>query len=231
MRRRGEGEMRAQPIEIVSEAGALPGELVSSPEASGLVIFAHGSGSGARSPRNRYVAQTIQSQGLATMLFDLLTDAEQDIVSKRFNIGLLTQRLLAAITWAGREPAVSRLPIGLFGASTGAAAALRAAAILDGLIHGVVSRGGRTDLTGESISEIVAPTLLIVGALDEEVLALNRETFAALTCEKRLAVVPGATHLFEEEGTLREVATLASVWFKTHLRGAVGQQPTGAPLV
>lgn len=223
--------MRARPIEVPLGNGSLPGELVSGPDARGIVIFAHGSGSGARSPRNRYVAQTIQSQGLATLLFDLLTDSEQDIVSKRFDIGLLTQRLLTAITWVGREPSVAHLPVGLFGASTGAAAALRAAATLNGLIHAVVSRGGRTDLTGEGLSEIVSPTLLIVGALDEEVLTLNRETFAQLSCEKRLAVVPGATHLFEEEGALREVATLAAVWFKTHLRQGLEHRATGAPLV
>lgn len=210
--------MEARPVEIPSDAGGLPGELVTGPHATGLVIFAHGSGSGARSPRNRYVAQTIQSEGIATLLFDLLTDQEQEKASKRFDIGLLTQRLLATVSWAGRERSLAQLPIGLFGASTGAAAALRAAAVLDGLVHAVVSRGGRTDLTGDSIGDVVSPTLLIVGGLDDEVIELNRQSLGELRCEKRLVVVPGASHLFEEEGSLREVASLAALWFKSHLK-------------
>jgi dienelactone hydrolase len=218
MARKEREGMEARPVEIPSDAGFLPGELVTGPRAAGLVIFAHGSGSGARSPRNRFVAQTIQSEGVATLLFDLLTDQEQEKVSKRFDIGLLTQRLLNTVAWAGREPSVARLPIGLFGASTGAAAALRAAAVLDGLVQAVVLRGGRTDLTGDSIADVVSPTLLIVGGLDDEVIELNRQSLGELRCEKRLVVVPGASHLFEEEGALREVASLAALWFRSHLK-------------
>lgn len=211
--------MQARPIEIpVSTGSVLVGELTEGPGARGLVVFAHGSGSGAKSPRNRYVAQALQHEGMATLLFDLLTDVEQEKVSKRFDIGLLTERLLQAVAWAGRQPSVSTLPIGIFGASTGAAAALRAAATLDGLVQAVVSRGGRTDLTGDTIRDVVSPTLLIVGGRDNEVLALNQRTIEELRCEKRLAVVPGATHLFEEDGALKEVSSLAALWFKGHLR-------------
>ncbi len=210
--------MQARPVEVLVSSGALAGELTDGPGAQGLVVFAHGSGSGARSPRNRYVAQALQREGLATLLFDLLTDSEQEKVSKRFDIELLTERLLEAVAWAGRQQSIGALPVGIFGASTGAAAALRAAATLNGLVQAVVSRGGRTDLTGEAVRDVVSPTLLIVGGQDQEVLELNQRTLRELRCEKRLAVVPGATHLFEETGALKEVASLAALWFKSHLR-------------
>ena len=210
--------MRARPVSIPFTGGTLSGELTEGPQARGIVIFAHGSGSGASSPRSRCVAQALQREGIATLLFDLLTGEEQEKVSKRFDISLLTERLLNAVAWIGREPTLGRLPIGFFGASTGAAAALRAAATLDGLVQAVVSRGGRTDLTGRSIVDVVSPTLLVVGERDEDVLALNQQTIKELRCEKRLAVIPGATHLFEEEGALQAVAEVAAVWFKNHLR-------------
>lgn len=210
--------MQSRPVEIPVDAGVLTGELTAGPGARGLVVFAHGSGSSSKSPRNQYVAKAIQQEGLATLLFDLLTESEQESVSKRFDIALLTERLLHSLTWVGRQTEVGRLPVGLFGASTGAAAALKAAATLDGLVHAVVSRGGRTDLAGDSVAEVVSPTLLIVGGKDDEVLELNRRTLSALRCEKRLAVVPGATHLFEEPGALKEVASVAALWLRSHLR-------------
>lgn len=210
--------MQSRPIEIPVDGGVLIGELTAGPGARGLVVFAHGSGSSSKSPRNQYVAKAIQQEGLATLLFDLLTESEQESVSKRFDIPLLTERLLHSLTWVGRQPEVARLPVGLFGASTGAAAALKAAATLDGLVQAVVSRGGRTDLAGDSVAEVVSPTLLIVGGKDDEVLELNRRTLGALRCEKRLAVVPGATHLFEEPGALKEVSSVAALWLRSHLR-------------
>ncbi len=210
--------MQSRPVEIPVDAGVLTGELTAGPGARGLVVFAHGSGSSSKSPRNQYVAKAIQQEGLATLLFDLLTESEQESVSKRFDIALLTERLLHSLAWVGRQPEVGRLPVGLFGASTGAAAALKAAATLDGLVHAVVSRGGRTDLAGDSVAEVVSPTLLIVGGKDDEVLELNRRTLGALRCEKRLAVVPGATHLFEEPGALKEVSSVAALWLRSHLR-------------
>ncbi len=210
--------MQSRPVEIPVDAGVLTGELTAGPGARGLVVFAHGSGSSSKSPRNQYVAKAIQQEGLATLLFDLLTESEQESVSKRFDIPLLTERLLHSLTWVGRQPEIARLPVGLFGASTGAAAALKVAAMLDGLVQAVVSRGGRTDLAGDSVAEVVSPTLLIVGGKDDEVLELNRRTLSALQCEKRLAVVPGATHLFEEPGALKEVASLAALWLRSHLR-------------
>lgn len=218
--------MQGRPVEIPFDGGALLGELTTAPGARGLVVFAHGSGSSSKSPRNRYVAQAIQHEGLATLLFDLLTEAEQESVSKRFDISLLAERLMQALAWVRRQPEVAQLPIGLFGASTGAAAALRVAAKLDGLVHAVVSRGGRTDLAGDCVTEVVSPTLLIVGGNDEEVLELNRRTSTTLRCEKRLAVVPGATHLFEEPGALKEVASIAALWFKAHLRRGQAEPAT-----
>lgn len=183
----------------------------------GIILFAHGSGSSRHSPRNQFVAGVLQEHGFATLLLDLLTEEEQFVISKRFDIALLTTRVVEAIHWVREHPQLRHLPAGLFGASTGAAAALRAAAVVPQAIGAVVCRGGRTDLTGPLLKQVSAATLLVVGSEDREVLALNQQTLAELTCEKRLAVIPGATHLFEEQGALDDVAHLAAFWFKTHL--------------
>jgi putative phosphoribosyl transferase len=212
----------SEPIEvIISAAGVeLQADLcVVSPERlDGIVVFAHGSGSGRRSPRNQLVANVLNQHGFATLLVDLLTPAEQFIVSKRFDIPLLTTRLSEVVYWIRSDSRVRAQAIGLFGASTGAAAALRVAAIMNPHISCVVCRGGRTDLTGNLIQKVRAPTLLIVGGEDKEVLTINHKTIDELTCTKRLAVVPGATHLFEEQGALDDVAHIASYWFKNHMR-------------
>ena len=192
--------------------------LLSLPEpADGIVLFAHGSGSSRLSPRNTYVAEALQSAGLATLLFDLLTDAEATDRARVFDIPLLAERLLMATEWIARERETAAAPLGYFGASTGAAAALVAAAQSGRDIAAVVSRGGRPDLAGEYLARVTSPTLLIVGGADDTVLDLNRAALARLNCEKELSVVPGATHLFEEPGTLDEVIELARNWFLTHL--------------
>jgi dienelactone hydrolase len=191
-------------------------------EAGGLVIFVHGSGSGRLSPRNQFVAESLARRGLGSLLFDLLTEPEQRLDNLtgelRFDIDLLTGRLVEVIDWVGRDPDLRSLRIGLFGASTGAAAALLAAAARPDVVHAVVSRGGRTDLAEAALSQVRAPTLQIVGAWDPMVLELNQRISHALRCEQRLEVVAGATHLFEEPGTLEEVARLARDWFGTHLQ-------------
>jgi alpha-beta hydrolase superfamily lysophospholipase len=200
----------------------LDGELAAPANADGLVIFAHGSGSSRRSPRNQEVARALRKAGLGTLLFDLLTPAEAAADGHdghlRFNIGLLTQRLVCAAHWVTDEDEARHLRLGLFGASTGGAAALVAAADLGKPIGAVVSRGGRPDLAGNALRRVKAPTLLIVGEHDEAVLELNEEAYDMLACEKTLALVPGATHLFEEPGALEEVARLAADWFLEHLR-------------
>jgi len=195
----------------------LEGMLTLPAGAAGLVLFAHGSGSSRLSPRNTYVARALQTAGLGTLLFDLLSDAEADDRRRVFDIPLLAERLLAAAQWAEHRTRGERLPIGFFGASTGAAAALVAAARAPMPVGAVVSRGGRPDLAGESLPEVRAPTLLIVGGDDTDVLALNREALAELTCEKALEIVPGASHLFEEPGALDWVIDLARSWFTRHL--------------
>lgn len=191
--------------------------------ARGIVLFAHGSGSGRFSPRNTYVASALCTAGLATFLFDLLTDAEAADRAKVFDIPLLAERLLLATDAIHQDAGAGDLAIGYFGASTGASAALVAAAQARTPIGAVVSRGGRPDLAGAALAKVQAPTLLIVGSLDHEVLALNRDAFAQLRCKKDLQVVSGATHLFEEPGTLEEVIILARSWFSRHLNqgGAV----------
>lgn len=196
---------------------ALPGDLQLVPGARGLVLFAHGSGSSRHSPRNRQVAQALQDEALATLLFDLLDEREAEDRANVFDIGLLTQRVVDALAWVRREPGLAALPVGLFGASTGAAAALRAAAACPDDVQAVVSRGGRPDLALDALPQVVAPTLLIVGGDDTQLLAPHRDALAALRCPKRLEVVPGATHLFEEPGTMDTVARLASRWFVAHL--------------
>jgi putative phosphoribosyl transferase len=184
------------------------------------VLFAHGSGSSRHSPRNKYVANQLREARLGTLLIDLLTPEEDETYRTRFDIGLLTQRLAGAARSLAREPQTKDLPVGLFGASTGAAAALEVAAALPEAIRAVVSRGGRPDLASRvALHKVKAPTLLIVGGDDAGVIELNEQAYAELGCEKRLEIVPGATHLFEEPGTLEEVARLAAEWFTRHLGG------------
>jgi dienelactone hydrolase len=184
----------------------------------GLVLFAHGSGSSRLSSRNRFVADYLRREGVATLLFDLLTEVEDRTYETRFDIDLLTHRLLGATKWVKQQPAARGHALGYFGASTGAAAALRAAAEQGDDIRAVVSRGGRPDMAMAALARVAAPTLLIVGGHDDVVIRLNRQAYAALRAEKELSVVPGATHLFEEPGTLEEVARQAAAWFTRHLR-------------
>lgn len=189
----------------------LNGELVLPPAPSGIVLFAHGSGSSRLSPRNTFVAEVLQQQGIGTLLFDLLTHAEDQAYSMRFDIDLLTRRLLIATRWVQVNSTTKDLSIGYFGASTGAAAALQAAAEMDGDIAAVVSRGGRPDLAGEiALGQVIAPTLLIVGSADYGVIELNEQAYALMQCEKKLTLIPGATHLFEETGTLKLAAQHAA---------------------
>jgi pimeloyl-ACP methyl ester carboxylesterase len=190
-------------------------------EARGIVLFAHGSGSGRFSPRNNFVAQALRETGLATLLFDLLTADEAQDRRNVFDIELLAQRLLMAAAWVRDNAETTNLPVGYFGASTGAAAALVASAKYEGPVAAIVSRGGRPDLAGPALRSVRVPTLLIVGGDDVEVLALNRVALAELRCEKELVVVPGATHLFEEPGTLEAVVEHARGWFSDHF-GEVG---------
>lgn len=212
------------PIQIALDGSNLHGDLQVPSDALGLVIFVHGSGSSRFSPRNRYVANELNKHGLATLLLDLLTQEEQEIDDQtmqiRFDISLLGSRTTQVANWALRQPELSHLPIGLFGASTGAAAALIAAAVMPDRIAAVVSRGGRADL-GESALDIVkAPTLLIVGGDDDVVLGLNEKAMKRMRCATELHVVPGATHLFEEAGALEEVARVAADWFVKHMQVA-----------
>lgn len=196
----------------------LTGDLHVPDGACGLVVFAHGSGSGRKSRRNRSVAAHLRTQKLGTLLFDLLTPREDEQEDLRFDIPLLSERLAGAVRWSAARTEVAHQPIGLFGASTGAAAALNAAALLPGHVKAVVSRGGRPDLALGALPLVQCPTLLIVGGADGPVVDLNRAALHALRCTKELAVVPGATHLFEEPGALEEVARLAATWFGTHLK-------------
>ena len=220
------GVRRPIESEVAIPAGTvrLEGSLSWPAGAKGIVLFAHGSGSSRHSPRNRYVAGVLQEGGFATLLFDLLTAAEDRDYATRFDIPLLTSRLLAGTAWVDRQPTAAGLPLGYFGASTGAAAALAAAAEAGSRVRAVVSRGGRPDLAGAAaLARVTAPTLLIVGGEDTVVIGLNRDAFARLACEKSLTIVPGATHLFEEPGTLEQVATHAARWFGRWLR----PQPAG----
>lgn len=207
---------------VESDQVTLPGLLAAPEEATGIVLFAHGSGSSRFSSRNRFVAEVLNEAGLATLLFDLLTSDEHRIDEQtrhlRFDIGLLVQRLRGAIDWTDRREDTARMKIGLFGASTGAAAALIAATERPDLVRAVVSRGGRPDLAGDWLPEVQAPTLLIVGGDDVTVLELNeRAADMLLRAEHRVEVVPGATHLFEEPGTLERASQLARDWFQRHL--------------
>jgi putative phosphoribosyl transferase len=213
-------EATAAGVGIPADDTVLEGDLVLPGDAPGVVLFAHGSGSSRHSARNQFVASTLNDGGMGTLLMDLLTPDEEQLdrvtAELRFNIGLLGRRLIGAVDWLRRGPA-ARLPIGLFGASTGAAAALIAAAERPDEVAVVVSRGGRPDLAGEALARVRAPTLLVVGALDTVVIELNRQALEALPSEKELVSVPGATHLFPEPGTLEQVARLAADWFSRYL--------------
>lgn len=212
------GPVREQEVMVPTAGGELGGSLVLPEAARSIVIFAHGAGSSRFSPRNRYVADVIQRAGIGTLLFDLLTETEAEDRTNVFDIELLARRLVEATSWLLGRPETGDLDVGYFGASTGAAAALVAAASLPETISAVVSRGGRPDLAGSDLARVRAPTLLIVGGADEVVLELNREALEALaTTTKELTVVPGATHLFEEPGALEEVARLATDWFSRFL--------------
>lgn len=198
---------------------SLPGTATIPGGATGIVAFAHGSGSSRHSPRNQYVAGVLHEHRIATLLFDLLTPQEDQTYATRFNIELLTERLLAAIAWLEDNQETKGMKLGCFGASTGAAAALQAAAKHSG-IAAVVSRGGRPDLAGpQALTLVRAPTLLIVGGRDDGVIELNRQAYDLLRCNKKLEIVPGATHLFEEPGTLEQAAEHAASWFQTHFTG------------
>jgi putative phosphoribosyl transferase len=208
-------------VKIPAGSATINGNLVITQKAKGIVLFAHGSGSGRFSPRNTKVAREINAAGIATLLIDLLTEEEEaiDIYSGefRFNIELLAKRLVFATEWLKKNPKTKNLTVGYFGASTGAAAALIAAAKLPDWTKAVVSRGGRPDLAGKHLSKVKAPTLLIVGGDDVQVLELNKQAMAQMTAEKKLTIVPGATHLFEEPGKLEEVGKLAINWFSRFL--------------
>jgi len=200
---------RRDPVDI-------PGRLFLPSDLRGMVVFAHGSGSSRLSPRNTFVARVLNESSLGTLLFDLLTEFEAADRGNVFDIELLADRLAAAIAWIARHDQTASLPLGLFGASTGAAAAL-VSATREPRVAAIVSRGGRPDLARHLLGRVDVPTLLIVGGQDEQVLALNRVAHAVMTCDKQLSIVPGATHLFEEPGTLDEAARLAAEWFVRHL--------------
>jgi dienelactone hydrolase len=212
----------SREVRIPSGEAVLEGELNVPEGASGLVLFAHGSGSSRHSPRNQYVARSIREKGVGTLLFDLLTKGEEAIDLRtrhlRFDTGLLARRLAAATDWIKGQEETAHLRVGYFGSSTGGGAALVAAAEIGQEIGAVVSRGGRPDLAGAALERVVSPTLLIVGGLDDVVIQLNEEAYAKLQCKKELKIVPGATHLFEEPGKLEEVARLAAEWFQHYLQ-------------
>jgi putative phosphoribosyl transferase len=195
----------------------LKGDLVVPAGATSMVIFAHGSGSSRLSPRNTMVATHLNQGNMGTLLFDLLTETEDEVYETRFDIELLTQRLIDATRWFQTQPGYEGLAVGYFGASTGAAAALNAAAYLRLSVHAVVSRGGRPDMAMDSLARVTAPTLLIVGSLDHEVLQLNYKAYERLDCVKKVEIIEGATHLFEEPGTMDKVIQVAGKWFQAHL--------------
>ena len=213
--------MQEREVRVPAGLATLEGSLGIPNSAGGVVLFAHGSGSGRHSPRNRYVARVLREANLATLLIDLLTPDEEEVDLRtthlRFDIGLLAQRLVGATEWLMQNPDTKELRIGYFGASTGAGAALVAAAERPDEVGAIVSRGGRPDLAGDALPLVKAPTLLIVGGNDEPVIGMNEEALARLRAEKRLQIVPDASHLFEEPGVLEEVARLAAGWFALHL--------------
>jgi putative phosphoribosyl transferase len=209
----------SESVRIRADGVELEGTLDTPRDARGVVLFAHGSGSSRLSPRNVFVARELHKAGLATVLFDLLTADEDQDYAQRFDIGLLSRRLDGAAEWLARASPIPALPLGLFGASTGAAAALRVAALRRGHVRAVVSRGGRPDLVpDDELARVDAATLLIVGGFDHEVIRLNEMVYRKLKCEKNIEIVAGATHLFEEPGTLEQVAAVASRWFSEHLQ-------------
>ncbi len=210
--------MKSEIVRIPVDGAHIEGALELPENPIGLVLFAHGSGSSRHSPRNNYVARMLREHGVGTMLMDLLTPEEDQDYSQRFDIGLLTERLLDAARWVKAKPETASLPLGYFGASTGAAAALQAAA-RDAGISAVVSRGGRPDLAGvEALEGVKAATLFLVGGHDYGVIELNEAAYADLRCEKQFTIIPGATHLFEEPGTLEQVAEQAAEWFESHFK-------------
>ncbi|HLG57560.1 MAG TPA: alpha/beta family hydrolase [Vicinamibacterales bacterium] len=219
---RGQTTTHARPVQIRAGAALLDGDLAIPERALGLVVFAHGSGSSRFSTRNRAVAQTLEDGGFATLLLDLLTRQEETIDLRtreyRFDIDRLGHRVVAAIDWASGELDISELPIAVFGASTGAAAALIAAAERPSAVRAVISRGGRPDLAGDTLPRVQAPTLLIVGGADDVVIELNRQAMRGMHAPVSLEIVPGATHVFEEPGTLEEVSRLALAWCRRYLR-------------
>jgi putative phosphoribosyl transferase len=217
-----------QPVKIASAKAEMEGVLEAPQHPLGVALFAHGSGSGRFSPRNNFVADMLHEERIATLLIDLLTPQEDTHYQARFDISLLTERLAAAVEWLRRQAGTSHLPVGLFGASTGAASALQVAAMPGMHITAVVSRGGRPDLAGkEVLARVRAPTLLIVGGDDHGVIEVNKTAYGLLHCEKQLSVVPGATHLFEEPGTLEEVAMMAGSWFGSHFAAVARTTPPG----
>lgn len=215
---------RGEPVRVSAQNVSLEGEFCAPAGAQGVVLFAHGSGSSRFSPRNRFVADSLRRMGLATLLMDLLTAQEESVdVSTRhlrFNIALLSERVVSAIDWLSNNATTRGWRVGVFGASTGAAAALVAATKRPEQVHAMVSRGGRPDLADRVLGQVRAPTLLVVGGADDIVIELNREAFDKLECEKALEIIPGATHLFEEPGTLEQVAELAGNWFERFLARA-----------
>lgn len=218
-------ETRTRDVDIETPDGMLPGILNQPAGAQGIVLFAHGSGSSRFSSRNRYVAEALNAGGLATLLFDLLTPREHEVdqvtTEFRFDIDLLTRRLAYAVDWVSDQPDMRDTPIGLFGASTGAAAALNVAADRSEQVAAVVSRGGRPDLADpNALARVSAPTLFVVGGMDGPVIGMNREAAAAMRPPPQIEIVPGATHLFEEPGKLEQVAALARDWFREHLTAA-----------
>jgi len=230
MRKQNGGHSDLLEIQARIPAGdaVLDGDLVVPSGASGIAVFAHGSGSSRHSPRNKSVARVIREAGVGSLLFDLLTREEElvEVFTRhlRFDIELLTRRLIEATRWLASQEETRNLRVGYFGSSTGAAAAIRAAARLGEEIGAVVSRGGRPDLAGDALPLVKAPTLLIVGGHDETVIELNQDAYARLRCEKELRVIPGATHLFEEPGALEQVSDLAADWLKGHLQSLPAQK-------
>ncbi|MES2852628.1 MAG: alpha/beta hydrolase [Bacteroidota bacterium] len=209
--------MEKLDLDIPLSTVTLKGDLIIPENARGIVIFSHGSGSSRFSSRNRMVAELIQKQNMGTFLFDLLTEEEDELYENRFNIDLLSDRLIETTQWLMDYKSTTDLPIGYFGASTGAASALRAAAYFKTKIKAVVSRGGRPDLAITELPQVTAPTLLIVGGLDVAVIGMNKMAYDQLESVKEMKIIPGATHLFEEPGKLLEVAELAMVWYKRYL--------------
>ena len=208
--------LKYKPTSIKLDVLSLQGNLIIPEKAVGVVVFSHGSGSSRWSPRNKYVAEVLQRKGMATLLFDLLSKEEDKIYENRFNIDLLTERLIEVTQWVQQQEEVKNLPIGYFGASTGAASALRAASHFGHNIKAVVSRGGRPDMAITELDKLTAPTLLVVGGWDDVVIELNKKAYQKMSCIKKLEIIPNASHLFEEPGRLEQVAQISANWFSTY---------------